>query len=346
MTIRRFALPDDLELLVDIALESFQYPENPDWSVQQDEEESIGSQLHAVRRLWPLLRALSAFYPGLRDQLSGFVCEEDGEPAGLVMYQPTSILGGKTWIISTVAVRPDFRRKGLGRRLVEAALDAMKERSASTIRLQVLAGNKPAYELYRSLGFDQYSVGIALDRAADAAPVTVAPIPAGLSLEPQGRWDWEPRFELATRLTPENVQVYKPIVQGDFCPPPPIRVLAGLIDRLSGTASSPVAVFDEASEAASKEKPLERAAAVAAVGRLDARTKSGGVNVIFATVDPTFEQLADHLISFLTNDSETISPGRRTTISVAEWQRPLLDAAVSAGFVATKEWHDLGLVLT
>ena len=57
--------------------------------------------------------------------------------------------------ILRVAAHPDARRQGLGRRLVQAALDLPGTRSAF---LEVRADNAPAIALYESLGFQKYYV--------------------------------------------------------------------------------------------------------------------------------------------------------------------------------------------
>jgi ribosomal-protein-alanine N-acetyltransferase len=55
--------------------------------------------------------------------------------------------------IATVAVHPDFRRKGIGLRLVAHALVDAAENGARTGYLEVRAGNFSAQDLYKKLGF-------------------------------------------------------------------------------------------------------------------------------------------------------------------------------------------------
>lgn len=52
-----------------------------------------------------------------------------------------------------VAVDPAFERRGHGRRLVEALIEAARERGLTKLTLEVEAGNEPAVGLYRRLGF-------------------------------------------------------------------------------------------------------------------------------------------------------------------------------------------------
>lgn len=52
-----------------------------------------------------------------------------------------------------IATHPDWRRRGLARRLLEHALSALDERSAAAVFLEVRVGNSGAIALYRELGF-------------------------------------------------------------------------------------------------------------------------------------------------------------------------------------------------
>lgn len=55
--------------------------------------------------------------------------------------------------IANVAVHPDFWRQGIGRALVQTALEKAAELGLKRILLEVRAGNEPAQTLYRTFGF-------------------------------------------------------------------------------------------------------------------------------------------------------------------------------------------------
>ena len=55
--------------------------------------------------------------------------------------------------ITTVAVQPEYRRRGIGRMLTIALLETAKEKGMACSTLEVRAGNEPAIELYKQLGF-------------------------------------------------------------------------------------------------------------------------------------------------------------------------------------------------
>ena len=53
-----------------------------------------------------------------------------------------------------LAVDPAMHRRGIGRRLVQAAADEALERGATRLTLRVLAPNRAARALYESCGFE------------------------------------------------------------------------------------------------------------------------------------------------------------------------------------------------
>lgn len=57
--------------------------------------------------------------------------------------------------ITTVAVDPGQRRRGIGRRLTEEILRRAKEKGLVCATLEVRASNDPAIRLYENLGFEQ-----------------------------------------------------------------------------------------------------------------------------------------------------------------------------------------------
>jgi ribosomal-protein-alanine N-acetyltransferase len=70
-------------------------------------------------------------------------------PAGLLLWR---LAAGEAEIL-TLAVLPPWRRRGLGRRLMEAACAAAASGGAEAMFLEVAADNTAAAALYRDLGF-------------------------------------------------------------------------------------------------------------------------------------------------------------------------------------------------
>ena len=80
---------------------------------------------------------------------------DGGTPAGIcqVRFRWSVWTSSEDAWIEDVFVREQARRSGLGRALVEAAVERARERSCLRIELDVDAANEPALTLYRSLGF-------------------------------------------------------------------------------------------------------------------------------------------------------------------------------------------------
>jgi ribosomal protein S18 acetylase RimI-like enzyme len=72
----------------------------------------------------------------------------EGRPAATAQVAVDGRLAG----FFDVAVHPDFRRRGLGRRILAAGADWVSARGADTAWLQVSADNAPAVTLYQTLG--------------------------------------------------------------------------------------------------------------------------------------------------------------------------------------------------
>ena len=82
------------------------------------------------------------------------VAEEDGRIVGFA----------GAWMIleeshmTNIAVLPEYRGRGIGRRLMEALMQYASNLGVSYMTLEVRAGNKKAQALYTSLGFIRVSV--------------------------------------------------------------------------------------------------------------------------------------------------------------------------------------------
>lgn len=83
-----------------------------------------------------------------------FVAEEDGEIAG---YCGVRNMAGEGEI-SNVAVAEKFRRRGIGRRLMEYMLKEAPSFGIGDLTLEVRVSNAPAISLYESLGFHKEGV--------------------------------------------------------------------------------------------------------------------------------------------------------------------------------------------
>ena len=73
----------------------------------------------------------------------------DGRIVGYILFW---LLPGEI-DIHNVAVHPDFRRRGLGRHLLEQVITEARSRASTRITLEVRKSNLPAQKLYESMGF-------------------------------------------------------------------------------------------------------------------------------------------------------------------------------------------------
>ena len=111
--------------------------------------------LPAVERLerasfadpWPRHALMSELAPSaLRLPL---VLEDHGQVVGYLMaWRAVDQIH-----VLNVAVSPAYRRRGLGRRLIEAAVAEARRIGASEVTLEVRPSNTAALALYRTLGF-------------------------------------------------------------------------------------------------------------------------------------------------------------------------------------------------
>ena len=97
------------------------------------------------------------------------VWEEDGEVVGYVScrYHPRTLIGS----VANLAVRPDRQGGGIGRRLLEAAIEHLRGLGMAYVRIETLEQNDRCRALYPRLGFREVARQIHYIRPlADGAP--------------------------------------------------------------------------------------------------------------------------------------------------------------------------------
>lgn len=83
-----------------------------------------------------------------------WVAEIDGKVAGMIV----------AWLIvdevhvATIATHPDFRRRGIAKKLLAHTLQHLREEGAQSSFLEVRASNFAAQEMYRKFGFEETGV--------------------------------------------------------------------------------------------------------------------------------------------------------------------------------------------
>jgi ribosomal protein S18 acetylase RimI-like enzyme len=94
-------------------------------------------------------QAQGKFDPGL-----WWLGMENGRPAGVLLV--TGFTETPGWEVAYVGVAPEARRRGHGRELVLKALLEARAAGVDEVVLTVDMRNRPAWDLYRSLGFEPF----------------------------------------------------------------------------------------------------------------------------------------------------------------------------------------------
>ncbi len=110
--------------------------------------------------------------------LDGFVWVEDGAVVGNLSLRRAVPYSRGGWMIGNVVVAPEYRGRGIGRQLVEMALTTATSQQARWIGLEVRSDNRPARQLYESLGFEPVGEMEHLLRPAEPWP-TPPPLQPG-----------------------------------------------------------------------------------------------------------------------------------------------------------------------
>jgi len=173
-------------------------------------------ELRWLSRLKPVLWWMIYTNPEHTDFLSGFVWEETGKVVGNITVNRTGV-GSRRWLISNLAVARDYRKRGIARGLMYAALELVKEYNGSSVSLQVRIDNEPAKKLYDSLHFREIS-GTTYLWANYIPTVEIASLPKRVVLRPRdfSTADAREAYNLACAATPLAAQKEWPLRQRQF----------------------------------------------------------------------------------------------------------------------------------
>ncbi len=327
MKIRSLKLPQDLDTMNALMMEGFQYPDHPEWGIQEDEKEGMLDRVRGIKRNWTIISIMRLFSPVLRDNMRGFIAEQDGRPVGLMNHMRFN--KEPEWFLANAAVLPTHRRKGIGRQLMNTIQDDLRKRGARTARLDIVDQNIPSLQLCQEVGFEIYSSLVVLD--IDAEKFVPAPtLPSGWSLVPRSRFDWRSQFELAKRITPENVARYEPPEERRFRMTV-FRSLTGLFfERMGGYASQRFTL----------RAPDGKMVALSGYWY---RVNQGGLNDAGIDLDPRYPEMATFLVAHAISSMQRLSPGRRIEFMFESWQPALTAAAEALGCKRLYGAHHLGM---
>jgi ribosomal protein S18 acetylase RimI-like enzyme len=132
-----------------------------------DGGEQVLREIRLLSRLGPLNYLFTEMSSEIDGLFNSYVWEEEGRVVGNVtVNRPTG--HPQRWQISNVAVLDPWRGRGIGRKLVEAALDQIVRRGGQAAYLFVRDDNPSAGRLYEGLGFVR--VDAATDLKLDPPP--------------------------------------------------------------------------------------------------------------------------------------------------------------------------------
>lgn len=330
MGIRAIRLPADLDILADVTPLVFQYPENPQWSVQSDEVESMINTTRSLKRLWPLISLGMMISQPLRDILLGVFWEEDDRVVGTSLVQRRGTTD--KWIIANVGVLPEYRRRGIARKLMEASLQLIRQRGGKAALLDVIEGNTPAISMYERLGFEHYGGSIEFDLTPGKAP-TSPNVPGGYRITPMGQFEWQPRYELDKRISPATLEKFEPVEIGRYRAPAVFRLLLPIINAAQRLDDQEFGVFrDPQGDLVGR-------------GGFTVQRADKGMNTMHLRVDPVHPSVASFLVQRLLHQVASQSPGKRIECSIPLWQKAAVDALDAAGFQRRMTYRRMGLTI-
>jgi mycothiol synthase len=102
-----------------------------------------------------------------------FIAEIDAKPVGIIEAFVDKKREEKKGFIHNLGVLSEFRRKGIGRELVNKAFQSLKERGMETAEAEWVRGDKPACKLFESMGFSLIRVNSDMRIKLDKIPSNI-----------------------------------------------------------------------------------------------------------------------------------------------------------------------------
>jgi len=102
-----------------------------------------------------------------------FIAEWKGEPVGLVNAYVDKNREEKKGFIRDLGVIPNFRRRGIGRKLVETAIESLKERGMEKVEVWATEEMKNSKKLYESMGFKSVRIFSEMKIGLDTIPSNI-----------------------------------------------------------------------------------------------------------------------------------------------------------------------------
>lgn len=205
--LRPINISRDLVAVADLIAEAF-----------HDEMDAAGER--AVREMrwvgrWGILFGwMDRLAPPGEGMAPGFVWVEDDRIVGNASARRVGPFG-RGWLIGNVAVAKAWRRRGIGRALMQAAIDLARQQRGEWLALQVRSDSEAAKNLYQSLGFQDMGEMLHYRRNLSIA-VTQPESPVEGRLRRGRASDVGRIYALAQAAIPEPLRRAEPLRRDDF----------------------------------------------------------------------------------------------------------------------------------
>jgi ribosomal protein S18 acetylase RimI-like enzyme len=165
---------------------------------------------------WSLSRLLGAVRP--EEWLLATVWQADGRIVGNVTLTRRAP-EPHAWLISNVAVHPDFRRRGIARGMVEHALGEIRSQGGRHAYLQVDAANSSALRIYDEVGFVEIARRTLWLRAqGEGKPAPSGTNPDSGRVSERKSSEWMEEFAFWREISPAGPAWNSPLTEAAFRP--------------------------------------------------------------------------------------------------------------------------------
>ncbi len=86
--------------------------------------------------------------------------EEDNIIKGYIYLKPVNNDSQNCYLIDGLYVDNEYRNKGIATKLIENALNVIKETNVAVVDINVMANNSVAISLYKRFGFNEFKISL------------------------------------------------------------------------------------------------------------------------------------------------------------------------------------------
>ncbi|TFF90450.1 MAG: GNAT family N-acetyltransferase [Promethearchaeota archaeon] len=172
---------------------------------------SVKALLDEQLSFMPFFKFIGLFSKGFRHTFDGFLFENGDKE---IISTVNVGYAGNFWEVAMVATHPEYRKKGLAKKLVQTSLEHAKNHGAKMCVLEVLEENIPAYQLYKKLGFVHFDSNLKMKlEKGEIKDKEIVKIPSKYTLKSRKNTKQEniAMYNLEKKVTPDDVQTFLPV---------------------------------------------------------------------------------------------------------------------------------------